>query len=99
MQLKDGKALTPTGHLLWKAENAELKRRLKAYKELGVKKVVRETGKTEWYGCSKKSQRCFGSVSALGLALKICILNFTSTRLHKIRRNICCLVGGRLHAV
>jgi fukutin-related protein len=63
LQLKDGKALTPTGHILWKAENAELKRRLKAYKELGVKKVVRENGKTEWYGCSKKSQRCFGSVS------------------------------------
>jgi len=63
MRFKDGRALMSNGHLLWKAENAENKRRLKAYKELGIKKVVRENGKTEWYGCSKKSQRCFGTVS------------------------------------
>ncbi|XP_065337033.1 ribitol 5-phosphate transferase FKRP [Cloeon dipterum] len=58
----DGRVLYNTGHLQWKAESADNKRRIKAFKELGIKKVIRENGKVEWYGCSKKSQRCFGTV-------------------------------------
>lgn len=32
------------------------------YKYLGIKKVIKPDGSVDWHGCSKESQRCFGTV-------------------------------------
>ncbi|KAL0820399.1 hypothetical protein ABMA28_006282 [Loxostege sticticalis] len=36
--------------------------RVALYKQLGVKAVVREDGRVQWYGCKRESQRCYPSV-------------------------------------
>lgn len=32
------------------------------FEKLGIKKVIRASNSIEWYGCSRESSRCFGSV-------------------------------------
>ncbi|CAH2243032.1 fukutin-related protein [Pararge aegeria] len=36
--------------------------RVTMYKELGVKAVVKEDGRVQWFGCKRESQRCFPPV-------------------------------------
>ncbi|KAG6449713.1 fukutin-related protein [Manduca sexta] len=36
--------------------------RLALYRQLGVKALVREDGRVQWYGCKRETQRCFPSV-------------------------------------
>lgn len=63
-QMSDGRLLFPSHHAQWKVKTLEHQRRALAFKQLGIKRVMRETGTTEWYGCNKKTSRCFGTVSA-----------------------------------
>lgn len=32
------------------------------FEKLGIKKITRASGSVEWYGCSRETARCFGSV-------------------------------------
>jgi len=51
-----------SAHDEWKMDNL-YQNRLKAfYLTFGIKKVVETHGNVEWFGCTKKSQRCFPSV-------------------------------------
>ncbi|CAG2060842.1 unnamed protein product, partial [Timema podura] len=61
--LRDGKPLFETTHAQWKVRQAEQGRRRHMYQTLGFKKVVRETGAVEWYGCTRETSRCFGTVT------------------------------------
>nr|CAD7439328.1 unnamed protein product [Timema bartmani] len=61
--LRDGKPLFETTHAQWKVRQAEQGRRRHMYQTLGFKKVVRETGAVEWYGCARETPRCFGTVT------------------------------------
>ncbi|CAH0764352.1 unnamed protein product [Diatraea saccharalis] len=36
--------------------------RVALYKQLGVKAVIREDGRVQWFGCKKETQRCYPSV-------------------------------------
>ncbi|XP_049877347.1 ribitol 5-phosphate transferase FKRP [Pectinophora gossypiella] len=36
--------------------------RVALYKQLGVKAVVREDGRVQWFGCKRETQRCFPAV-------------------------------------
>ncbi|XP_038211186.1 fukutin-related protein [Zerene cesonia] len=36
--------------------------RMTLYKQLGVKTVIRDDGRVQWYGCKRESQRCFPPV-------------------------------------
>ncbi|KAJ0174188.1 hypothetical protein K1T71_010334 [Dendrolimus kikuchii] len=39
--------------------------RVALYKQLGVKAVVREDGRVQWFGCKRETQRCFPSVQGV----------------------------------
>nr|XP_023015688.1 fukutin-related protein-like isoform X2 [Leptinotarsa decemlineata] len=58
----EGKPIMRSHHAQWKQKQADLARRKKLYNLYKIKQVVRETGVTEWYGCTKDSVRCFGTV-------------------------------------
>nr|CAD7404016.1 unnamed protein product [Timema cristinae] len=61
--LRDGKPLFETTHAQWKVRQAEQGRRRHMYQTLGFKKVVLEKGAVEWYGCTRETPRCFGTVT------------------------------------
>ncbi|XP_046999678.1 fukutin-related protein [Schistocerca americana] len=58
----DGKPLFRSQHLLQKVEQLEAARRQQMFRQFGIKQVIRETGVTEWYGCTRETPRCFGTV-------------------------------------
>ncbi|XP_063225334.1 ribitol 5-phosphate transferase FKRP isoform X3 [Bacillus rossius redtenbacheri] len=60
--LRDGRALFQSPHAQWKLQQLTQARRAHMFRTLGIKKVVRETGSVEWYGCNRDIPRCFGSV-------------------------------------
>ncbi|NXT79913.1 FKRP protein, partial [Zapornia atra] len=51
-------------HGLWKAQQLEATRRRRLMGELGVKREVLVDGAERWYGCSKETPRCFGTIHA-----------------------------------
>ncbi|XP_013401515.1 fukutin-related protein [Lingula anatina] len=50
------------GHNLWKHKKHHKERLKLMYKSFGIKQVIQPDWKTEWYGCSKDTPRCFGTV-------------------------------------
>lgn len=55
------------------------------YEKLGIKRVTRASGSVEWYGCSRETARCFGSV-----------INSVPSYLYQNRYTPpCCLAGLR----
>ncbi|KAF6216540.1 hypothetical protein GE061_000883 [Apolygus lucorum] len=57
-----GKELYSTPHNQWKAQQLEKDHNQNMFRSLGLKKVIRETGAVEWFGCRKDTTRCFGTV-------------------------------------
>ncbi|XP_001513657.2 fukutin-related protein [Ornithorhynchus anatinus] len=51
-----------SAHARWKAERLGRSRRERLLRELGVKRVDWDDGRREWFGCSKETPRCFGTV-------------------------------------
>ncbi|XP_006868500.1 PREDICTED: fukutin-related protein [Chrysochloris asiatica] len=51
-----------TAHARWKAEREGRARRTTLLRTLGIRLVTWEGGRAEWFGCSKESTRCFGTV-------------------------------------
>lgn len=57
------------GKPLYRSQQAQAKvtllqrnRERALYEKLGIKKVTRATNQVDWYGCSRETPRCFGSV-------------------------------------
>lgn len=61
-EINDGKPLYQSQHLQWKVKQLDLNRQQLMFQQLGFKKVLRETGAIEWYGCNRNSPRCFSTV-------------------------------------
>jgi len=55
-------ALHKDSHNRWKHNRAEQTHFRQLYEQLGFKLIKRSNGKQEWYGCSKDTDRCFGTV-------------------------------------
>lgn len=53
--------LLQSQHQLWKAHRLHHERRQRMFEKLAIKHVIRN-GKDEWYGCTRESARCFGTV-------------------------------------
>lgn len=51
-----------TAHAHWKAEREGRARRAALLRALGIRLVSWEGGRLEWFGCSKETPRCFGTV-------------------------------------
>jgi len=49
-------------HNRWKHSQAEQTRFRHLYEQLGFKLIRRVDGREEWYGCSKDTYRCFGTI-------------------------------------
>ncbi|GLH07305.1 Fukutin-related protein [Gryllus bimaculatus] len=60
--LTEGQPLYKSSHAYWKLQQLHQRRLKDMYREFGLKKVVRETGVVEWYGCNRNTARCFGTV-------------------------------------
>ncbi|CAB0008867.1 unnamed protein product, partial [Nesidiocoris tenuis] len=58
----NGKELFASPHHQWKVQRLEKERTQAMYRQLGVKKVIREGGGVEWYGCRRDTNRCFPTV-------------------------------------
>ncbi|XP_022701581.1 fukutin-related protein-like isoform X2 [Varroa jacobsoni] len=54
--------LFQTKHLIDKRDQYQEYRKRALYDKLGIKKVQRNGSHVEWYGCSKNTQRCFGTI-------------------------------------
>lgn len=57
-----GTELFTNPHNQWKHDRNFRKRLIDLYKRFGIKKIVTTTGKIEWFGCNRDTQRCFGTV-------------------------------------
>ncbi|KAG8177706.1 hypothetical protein JTE90_008331 [Oedothorax gibbosus] len=62
IQFRRGKQLYSDPHRKWKHESLEQQRKTALYNDFGIKKVVFQPSKVEWYGCHKHTSRCFGTV-------------------------------------
>ncbi len=49
-------------HNNWKHKTKELERTEDLYEHFGIKLVYNEDGAEEWYGCNKRTKRCFGTI-------------------------------------
>lgn len=58
----DGNPLYKSNHAQWKIKQLEHVQLQQMFQNMGLKKVVRETGTVEWYGCNRSVPRCFGTV-------------------------------------
>lgn len=58
----DGSPLYKSHHAQWKIQQLEHAQQRQMFQSMGLKKVVRETGTVEWYGCNRDVPRCFGTV-------------------------------------
>ncbi|XP_053123798.1 ribitol 5-phosphate transferase FKRP [Hemicordylus capensis] len=54
--------LLTSSHNQWKADNLAKASRLQLFRDFGIKRVLLEDGKEQWFGCSKETQRCFGTI-------------------------------------
>lgn len=62
LSFHEGKSVIYSHHSQWKHKQIENERLKNLYNFFKIKQVSRETGLTEWYGCTKDSSRCFGTV-------------------------------------
>ncbi|XP_011298948.1 fukutin-related protein [Fopius arisanus] len=84
-QFNEGKPLFRSQQSQWKLQQLQQRRERSMFEKLGIKKVVRATGSVDWYGCSRETQRCFGS-----------IVNGVPSYLYQNRYTPpCCLAGLR----
>lgn len=60
--LGNGRELFRSHHNQWKVQQLQRDRQKVMFQDLELKKVVRETGLVEWFGCRRDTPRCFGSV-------------------------------------
>ncbi|XP_046662535.1 fukutin-related protein [Homalodisca vitripennis] len=60
--LNNGRELFKSRHNQWKMQQLERERQRSMYNSLELKKVIKENGVIEWYGCRRDTQRCFGSI-------------------------------------
>ncbi|NXW52489.1 FKRP protein, partial [Nyctiprogne leucopyga] len=51
-------------HGRWKTQNLAETRRRRLMRDLGIKREVLADGQERWFGCSKETPRCFGTVHA-----------------------------------
>lgn len=61
-QFNEGKPLYRSQQAQSRVQQLHLKRERAMFEKLGIKKVTRASGSVEWYGCSRETPRCFGSV-------------------------------------
>nr|XP_033809793.1 fukutin-related protein [Geotrypetes seraphini]XP_033809794.1 fukutin-related protein [Geotrypetes seraphini] len=54
--------LFSSSHNQWKADNLGKTNRAQLFNTFGIKRVVLEDERQQWYGCSKETPRCFGTV-------------------------------------
>ncbi|XP_015676477.1 fukutin-related protein [Protobothrops mucrosquamatus] len=54
--------LLTSSHNQWKADNLAKANRLQLFRDFGIKQVILEDGKQQWFGCSKETPRCFGTI-------------------------------------
>ncbi|XP_020642794.3 ribitol 5-phosphate transferase FKRP [Pogona vitticeps] len=54
--------LLSSSHNQWKADNLAKANRLQLFQDFGIKRVILEDGKEQWFGCSKETPRCFGTI-------------------------------------
>lgn len=54
--------LFTSSHNQWKADNHFKASRAQLFRDFGIRRVVMEDEKQQWYGCSKETPRCFGTV-------------------------------------
>ncbi|XP_044263379.1 fukutin-related protein [Tribolium madens] len=59
---QEGKPVLKSHHAQWKQKQIYTERLKNLYKVFQIKQVVRETGVTEWYGCTRETSRCFGTI-------------------------------------
>lgn len=62
MTFQEGKPVLRSHHAQWKQKQVTSERLKTLYKLFQIKQVVRETGITEWYGCTRETSRCFGAI-------------------------------------
>ncbi|XP_030760189.1 fukutin-related protein [Sitophilus oryzae] len=60
--LHEGKPVLRTHHSQFKKKQSDQELLKSLYKTFKIKQIIRETGVTEWFGCSKETPRCFGIV-------------------------------------
>ncbi|CAG4946845.1 unnamed protein product [Colias eurytheme] len=61
-KLAAGRSVLKTPVAKQKASRRMRDYRMALYKQLGVKTVIRDDGRVQWYGCKRESQRCFPPV-------------------------------------
>ncbi|XP_015109775.1 fukutin-related protein [Diachasma alloeum] len=84
-QLNEGKPLFRSQQSQWKLQQLHQRRERSMFERFGIKKVTRTSGSVDWYGCSRETQRCFGS-----------IVNGVPSYLYQNRYTPpCCLAGLR----
>ncbi|XP_039181004.1 fukutin-related protein [Crotalus tigris] len=54
--------LLTSSHNQWKADNLAKANQLQLFRDFGIKQVILEDGKQQWFGCSKETPRCFGTI-------------------------------------
>ncbi|XP_044291445.1 fukutin-related protein isoform X2 [Varanus komodoensis] len=54
--------LLTSSHNQWKADNLDKSNRQQLFRDFGIKRVILEDGKQQWFGCSKETPRCFGTI-------------------------------------
>ncbi|XP_045490489.1 fukutin-related protein [Pieris rapae] len=61
-KFSSGRSVLKTPISKQKASKRQREYRIALYKQLGVKAVVRDDGRVQWYGCKRETQRCFPPV-------------------------------------
>ncbi|GCB73595.1 ribitol 5-phosphate transferase FKRP [Scyliorhinus torazame] len=56
------RSLFMSAHNRWKADITAKARLAQLFRDFGLRRVVLANGKEQWYGCSKDTPRCFGTV-------------------------------------
>ncbi|XP_066595062.1 ribitol 5-phosphate transferase FKRP [Prorops nasuta] len=84
-QFNKGKPLFRSQQAQWKIQQLHQDREQIMFKKLGIKKVIRASSSVEWYGCSRDTARCFGSVIN-GIPSYLYLKRYTPP---------CCLAGLR----
>uniref|UniRef100_A0A0B8RRN4 Ribitol-5-phosphate transferase n=1 Tax=Philothamnus irregularis TaxID=1899461 RepID=A0A0B8RRN4_9SAUR len=54
--------LLTSSHNQWKADNLAKSNQLQLFRDFGIKQVILEDGKQQWFGCGKETPRCFGTI-------------------------------------
>ncbi|XP_050352814.1 ribitol 5-phosphate transferase FKRP [Nymphalis io] len=87
-----GRSVLKTTASKQKASKRQRDYRLALYKELGVKAVMKEDGRVQWFGCKRENQRCFPPVQrtpSYVLAGRntppCCLRNIRRTVIHVLR--------------